>query len=148
VTSRSADDYGNDVAGIDGRFRITDQHSLEPAPPHASAYLSLQHENQEGERVFDAQLSDFRLTWQFNLRSFLRFTAQRQHVKRNVALFLADTDTHTLTVGSQLLYSYKLNPQTVFFLGYSDNYIDDDRYDDLTRTDRTLFIKLAYAWAP
>jgi hypothetical protein len=89
------------------------------------------------------------LTWQFNLRSFIRFTAQRQHVKRNVALFRAsDTQSHSLTMGSQLLYSYKMNPQTVFFIGYSDNYIDDDRYDDLTSTDRTYFVKLAYAWAP
>lgn len=41
-----------------------------------------------GERIFDAQLSDARLTWQFNLRSFLRFTVQRQQVKRNLALCL------------------------------------------------------------
>jgi len=109
----------------------------------------LQLESEEGERIFDAQLSDARLTWQFNLRSFLRFTVQRQHVKRNVALFVAsDTHSHSLTMGSQLLYSYKMNPQTVFFIGYSDNYIDDDRYDDLTSTDRTYFVKLAYAWAP
>jgi len=109
----------------------------------------LQLESEEGERIFDAQLSDARLTWQFNLRSFLRFTVQRQHVKRNLALFLApDTQSHSLTMGSQFLYSYKMNPQTVFFIGYSDNYVDDDRYDDLTSTDRTYFVKLAYAWAP
>ncbi|HEX6992967.1 MAG TPA: carbohydrate binding family 9 domain-containing protein [Gammaproteobacteria bacterium] len=109
----------------------------------------LQLDSEDGERIFDAQLSDARLTWQFNLRSFLRFTVQRQHVKRNLALFAApDTHSHSLTMGSQLLYSYKVNPQTVFFIGYSDNYIDDDRYDDLTSTDRTYFVKLAYAWAP
>ena len=102
-----------------------------------------------GGRIFDAELSDARLTWQFNLRSFLRFTVQRQHVQRNVALFrAADAQSQSLTMGSQLLYSYKVNPQTVFFAGYSDNYVDDDRYDDLTRTERAFFIKLAYAWAP
>lgn len=109
----------------------------------------LQLEHDDGERILDAQLSDARLTWQFNLRSFVRFTVQRQHVKRNLALFVdSGTHSHSLTMGSQLLYSYKVNPQTVFFIGYSDNYIDDDRYDDLTSTDRTYFVKLAYAWAP
>ena len=48
---------------------------------------------------------------------------------------------------TQLLVSYKLNPQTVFFLGYSDNSLADQRID-LTRTDRTLFLKLGYAWLP
>jgi hypothetical protein len=102
-----------------------------------------------GPTVFDAKLTDVRLTWQFNLRSFLRLTLQRQHVERNVALYrLQSTDPTTSTLGSQLLYSYKLNPQTVFFAGYSDNRIEDDITGDLSRTDRTLFFKLGYAWTP
>ncbi|MBN1240009.1 MAG: hypothetical protein JXB36_16015, partial [Gammaproteobacteria bacterium] len=111
-------------------------------------HTSLRLDTLDGNKIFDAQLSDVRLTWQFNIRSFLRFTAQRQRVERDVELFVDDADTQTLTMASQLLYSYKVNPQTVFFLGYSDNYVDDDGYDDLTRTGRTLFIKLGYAWAP
>jgi hypothetical protein len=111
-------------------------------------HTSAQLESKAGARIFDAQVSDVRLTWQFNVRSFIRFTAQRQHVKRNASLFSSDVDVQNLTIGSQLLYSYKVNPQTVFFLGYSDNHIDNDRYDGLTRTNRAVFVKFGYAWAP
>jgi chemotaxis methyl-accepting protein methylase len=100
-----------------------------------------------GERIFKADLTDLRVTWQFNLRSFVRFTSQRQLVRRNVAVYLdPSTESETLTLGTQLLYSYKLNPQTVLFVGYSDNAREDDEVADLTRTDRTVFAKLSYAW--
>jgi hypothetical protein len=79
----------------------------------------------------------------------LRFTTQRQLVRRNVAAFIdPSTESETLTIGTQLLYSYKLNPQTVLFVGYSDNAREDDEVLDLTRTDRTVFAKLSYAWMP
>ena len=40
----------------------------------------------------------------------------------------------------------KLNPQTVLFLGYSDNSANATAVD-VTQTDRTFFVKLGYAWA-
>jgi len=46
---------------------------------------------------------------------------------------------------TQLLFSYKLNPQTVLFVGYSDNSAAFDQVD-LTRADRTFFVKVGYAW--
>ena len=58
------------------------------------------------------------------------------------------TDPHTETLATKLLYSYKLNPQTVLFAGYSDNQIDDTLTGDLEMTGRTLFFKLSYAWTP
>jgi hypothetical protein len=51
-------------------------------------------------------------------------------------------------MGRQLLFSYKINPQTVFFLGYSDNLYEDDALDTLEKTDRTWFMKIGYAWTP
>ncbi|HUP20330.1 MAG TPA: hypothetical protein VM778_10305 [Gemmatimonadota bacterium] len=38
-----------------------------------------------------------------------------------------------------------MNPRTVVYAGYTDEAFDDDAVD-LTRTDRTLFLKLGYAW--
>ena len=46
---------------------------------------------------------------------------------------------------TQFLFSYKINPQTVFYVGYSDSSFGDDRVD-LRRADRTLFLKVGYAW--
>ena len=105
-------------------------------------------ETQDGEKIFDAGVADVRLTWQFNLRSYLRLTVQHEDIERNPAVYVDDVDAHSRDVGRQLLYSYKLNPQTVFFLGYSDQYVDDDNLDGLTISDRTWFMKVGYAWTP
>ena len=43
-----------------------------------------------------------------------------------------------------LLYSYKLNWQTVLFLGYGDDRLLLES-DDLERTGRSLFFKISYA---
>ncbi|MEM7281254.1 MAG: DUF5916 domain-containing protein, partial [Pseudomonadota bacterium] len=101
-----------------------------------------------GEDIFRARLNDVRLTWQFNVRSFIRFTMQHQDVKRNQAVFVDEVDARSRSLGTQLLYSYKINPQTVFFLGYSDSHVDEDETPGLTVADRTLFMKLGYAWIP
>lgn len=106
-------------------------------------------DSKEGPNIFDASVYDARLTWQFSRRSFLRFTVQYQDVTRNLDLYVDDdVDAHSKDVGRQLLFSYKVNPQTVFFLGYSDRHINDDSLDQLTASDRTLFMKIGYAWTP
>jgi catechol 2,3-dioxygenase-like lactoylglutathione lyase family enzyme len=105
-------------------------------------------DTQDGENIFDAKVYDLRLTWQFSSRSFLRFTTQRFDVERNQSLYDDEVDARSRDVGRQLLYSYKLNPQTVFFLGYSDQFVDDDQLNDLTESDRSLFMKIGYAWTP
>jgi hypothetical protein len=108
----------------------------------------LKLDTKDGEEVFDAGVYDIRATWQFNRRSFIRLTAQIRDVDRNQAVYVDDVDANSRRVGRQLLYSYKINPQTVFFLGYSDNHIDDDDLDGLQESDRTLFMKIGYAWTP
>ena len=45
------------------------------------------------------------------------------------------------------MYSYILNPRTVFYAGYSDNFFGSDSIDTF-QTDRNLFLKFAYAWQP
>ena len=60
---------------------------------------------------------DTRLTWQFNLRSYLRLTVQSTDIERNLDVYIEPEDARERSIGRELLYSYKLNPQTVFFLG-------------------------------
>ncbi len=105
-------------------------------------------DRKDGASIFDAAVHDVRLTWQFSVRSFLRLTTQFQDVKRNPDSYTDTVDRRSRDVGRQLLYSYKINPQTVFFLGYSDALIDDDNLSGLTTTDRTWFMKVGYAWTP
>jgi hypothetical protein len=116
--------------------------------------IRLRHTNsvldtKEGPNIFKAQLDDWRITWQFNIRSFVRLTMQRQEVNRNLAVWSDPlVDAHSVDMGAQFLYSYKLNPQTVAFFGYSDNHVENDELASLTRTDRTFFLKFSYAWLP
>jgi hypothetical protein len=73
-------------------------------------------------------------------------------VERNVDTYEAPVNPESRTLFTQLLFSYKVNPQTVLFLGYSDNsqgmLSPELVRTDLVRSDRTFFLKLGYAWRP
>lgn len=102
----------------------------------------------DGGRLFTARLADTELTWQFSNRSFLRFTAQYTDNDRNPALYVRDVEAREKDLTTQLLYSYKVNAATRFFLGYSDAAFQDDDFNSLQRNTRTLFAKFSYAWLP
>jgi hypothetical protein len=101
----------------------------------------------EAGRVFTANLTQGRLVYYFGTRAFARGTLQYLDLDRNPALYRIPVEARTKQLFSQLLFSYKLNPQTVLFLGYSDNAQAAGTLA-LTRTDRTFFVKLGYAWVP
>jgi hypothetical protein len=97
------------------------------------------------ERIFTANLSQVRLVYNFSTRMFVRAIIQYLHLSRNPELYVSPVLERTQTFFTQFLFSYKLNPQTVLFLGYSDNYLGMTGLDTI-QTDRTFFIKIGYAW--
>ncbi len=111
--------------------------------------LTLDHDLQrfevdEGE-LFEANLTQLRLVYQLNTRTFVRTIFQYRDVVRNPDLHIDEVDAVTERLFTQLLFSYKLNPQTVLFLGYADNR-EGDEFVDLTESNRTLFFKFGYAF--
>jgi len=106
---------------------------------------TLQQLDVAGGRLFTANLTQGRLIYHFNIRTFVRAIAQYRDVTRDPALYTFPVDRKSRDLFTQLLFSYKINPQTVFYLGYSDSSFGDQRID-LTRADRTLFLKIGYAW--
>lgn len=100
----------------------------------------------EGGELFSAQQSDIRLTYQFDMRSYIRMVVQYTDITRDQSLYSDDVDANSKYLNTQLLYSYKINPQTLFFLGYSDRGHQDDDLSKILRTDRTVFAKFSYAW--
>ncbi len=100
----------------------------------------------DGSRLYVTNLSDLRFTYQFGLRSFIRAIVQYSDTKRDQALYIDDVDSRSKDLTTQVLYSYKINPQTRFFIGYSDTGFQDDEVNKITRTNHTLFTKLSYAW--
>ena len=93
-------------------------------------------------RLYTANVAEFRAVYQFNVRMFLRTIVQYTNVEYSDAEFQR--------IFPQVLFSYKVNPQTVLFVGYSSTRVGEEtltqRYD-LTEADRTLFVKVGYAWA-
>ena len=75
----------------------------------------------------------------------MRVILHRLDVRRDPALYVDAADERTERLFAQLLFSYKINPQTVFFLGTSDTR-DGTELIDMTTTNRTVFVKLGYAW--
>lgn len=92
-------------------------------------------DDKQGQRIFTVHLPQARLLWHFNSRAFVRTILQYQYVD-----FVTSKDQELLT---QFLFSYRINAQTVFLAGYSDDYQGED---DLTRTERAVFVKLGYAF--
>ena len=109
---------------------------------------TIQHFDVDGGRLFTANLTDLRTTYQFSVRSFLRFTLQHQNNERNQDLYQFSVQKRNKELTTQLLYSYKLNAATRFFLGYSDAGFQNDSYDSIAQTNRTFFLKLSYGWQP
>ncbi len=103
----------------------------------------------DGRALFTANLTDARLTYQFNQRQFLRFILLHYDVRRNLDNYLIDTsDIHSRSqdLGVQLLYSYKINPLTKFFVGYSDNGFNNDDLPKRRVAEQSVFMKFSYAW--
>jgi hypothetical protein len=115
---------------------------------HIHGELSWVHQTfntEAGDRVFDVDLPQARLLYHFNRRAFLRAILQYRDVKFEPAQYTVPVPRQDRGFLSQLLFSYRLDAQTVFLAGYSDNYSDTDT-TDLTRTNRALFVKVSYAW--
>lgn len=118
--------------------------------PHLQLNLqhTLQHFDVDGGRLFAAKLTDARASYQFNSRSFLRFTLQYTDTERDPALYTRSVQHRNRDLAMQLLYSYRLNAASRFYIGYSDSSFQDDRFNSLEQTGRTVFAKLSYAWQP
>ncbi|MCF8381747.1 MAG: carbohydrate binding family 9 domain-containing protein [Bacteroidales bacterium] len=105
-------------------------------------YMRMAYEKNE---IFTANLSQLNLVYNFNVRAFVRAIIQYQNIRKDQSMYASSVQEENKTIFSQFLFSYKLNPQSVVFIGYSDNYMGYTGIDVL-QTDKTFFLKLGYAW--
>jgi hypothetical protein len=96
--------------------------------------------------LYRANLTQLKAVFHLNVRTFVRAILQLTDISRDPSLYALPVEPRTRRLFSQYLFSYKFNPQTVLFLGYSDNATGSQGVD-LRRQDRTFFVKLGYAWA-
>jgi hypothetical protein len=103
------------------------------------------HLAKKGNEIFTANLSQVKMIYNFNVKTFVRAIVQYQDISNNPAMYILPLAPEDKTLFTQFLFSYKLNPQTVLFLGYSDNHVGYTGVDILQQN-RTFFVKLGYAW--
>lgn len=108
-------------------------------------YSDLSADNAE---VYTENLTELRVSYQFNINSYLKFNVIYTDIDFNLANNPSAYTAKDNTLSTQLIYAYKINPQTVFYLGYSDHSYQDDRLKTLERNQRTIYSKISYAWLP
>jgi hypothetical protein len=89
------------------------------------------------EQSYAASIERLKMTYTFTARSLVRLIGQHE-----------DTDLRASRDGGlslSALYGYKLNWQTVFFVGYGDQRTLDER-ETFRAAGRSMFLKVAYAF--
>jgi hypothetical protein len=95
-------------------------------------------------RLFTARVSRVRTTYTFTSRLFVRAIGQYVSTTRSPQLYLEAVDRRSGSFNGSILLAYKLNWQSVMFVGYGDDrdLIDQSR---LRPVGRQFFVKLSYA---
>ncbi len=94
--------------------------------------------------LFKSDIVNLNSTYQFDKYQYLRLTVRYRDVDFNQNVVTDRSDNKA--IGRQLLYGYKVNPRTVFFLGYSDGGFEDNTVSQFERTGRSIFSKFSYAF--
>jgi len=98
--------------------------------------------------ILTANQTDIRLSYQFNLRQRLRLAIIQTDVNRDLSLYTKpdDYNKNNEDLATQLIYSYKVNPRTLLFVGYSDAGTEYDDIESFVKTDKNVFVKFSYAF--
>ncbi len=75
---------------------------------------------------------------------------QTTSLNQNLSLYDANSDNvpendfiaMSKQLGTKLIYSYKINPQSLVYIGYSDNAVDTEHLSSLTKTEKTILLSL------
>jgi hypothetical protein len=111
--------------------------------------------NISGDRLFTSQIERVKATYTFNPRMFVRAIVQNERTNQDRILYGDDPDPektdddvaqHRGRLSGQLLFAYKLNWQTVFYVGYGDLRAVTAEQGDFLPSSRQFFAKLSYAF--
>jgi hypothetical protein len=101
-------------------------------------------------RLFTARVFRVKGTYTFTSRMFARAIAQYVSVDRDPSLYIHPVPAQSGNFGGSVLLAYKLNWQSVMFVGYGDDRelatIAADQARRLAPLDRQVFVKVSYAF--
>lgn len=137
-------DYANSRSG--SRLRLNPQFTYNLGKRIGLAFNhNYERMNAAGDHLYTAHISQGSIIFHLNTKIFVRAILQYVDYSYSVDNYTFPIDPEYQNFFSQFLFSYRLNPRTVVFLGYSDNYSGTQEFG-LTQTDRTLFLKIGYSW--
>jgi len=143
-------DFANDRVGrganVSLRATIRPTNHLELRFSNDRRWLNVDAPGDGRARLFTAQVDRLRATYTLTARSFLRLIAQYVGTRRDPSLYVDSVDRKSGSFSGSALFAYKLNWQTVLFVGYGDNRTLVENADKLERADRQFFLKLSYAF--
>ena len=134
---------GADVA-INATVRPTDHLNIDVSEDRR--WLHVRPEGLPAGTLFTAQVERIRAVYTFNSRFFIRTILQNQRTNRNENLYTFGVNQHGGSLAAQVLAAYKINWQTLVYVGAGDlrGVTADD--GDLQPSGRQVFMKVSYAF--
>jgi hypothetical protein len=148
ATSGQAIDFANARPGtgttMDMSATLNPTNHLNVVLNQDQSWVNVDNSAGVSQRLFMARVSRVRGTYTFTSRMFVRGTAQYVSTNSDPSLYTFSTFPKSGTVSGQVLLSYKVNWQSVMFIGYGDDRMlsTQDRFE---KVDRQVFVKLSYA---
>jgi hypothetical protein len=108
-------------------------------------------------RLFTAQIERVRAQYMISPKMFVRAVVQNQRTSSNPLIYGIDLPLRSGNLSSQILFAYKVNWQSVLYLGYGDIRDVNEQVDNTNPanriyrrsfllSNRQLFFKLSYAF--
>lgn len=96
-------------------------------------------------RLFTAHVSRAKSTYNFTSRSFARVIVQYVSTTRDPSSYIGSVNRRDAALLSTGLFAYKVNWQSVLFVGYGDDRELSD-LNQLEKAGRQFFVKVSYAF--
>jgi hypothetical protein len=97
-------------------------------------------------RVFTAQTERLRAAFAFSVASSLRVIVQNDHTSRSPLRYDIPVSTRSGSVNASILYQYKPTYATGIYVGAGDSRVIDEVTGTYTPPDRSIFMKMSYAF--
>jgi len=98
-----------------------------------------------GKRLFTADTARLKATYNFSARAFLRAIAQWVETRYTPSLYAFPVPEREGGLAANILFAYKLNWQSVLYIGYGDNRTLSNKLG-LQPVQREFFFKISYAF--
>lgn len=134
--------------GFDGtlalKLRLTSH--LELTINESLRWVNVDVPGHDRSRLFLARVDALRATYSFTPRMFVRVMGQYEVIRRSPELYLMPVAAKDASFTGQALFGYKVDWQSVVFVGYGDNRTFIQTTQNLDVTGRQLFVKLSRAF--